>query len=130
MTLPYYLKDIADYLQSNGIATFGTDMFFYDYCPGIPNCIVLISAPGLPDLETVDGKTAIFQPELDIRVRNVSGKLAEQKANAIFDLLDGLADMTLGNTEIILMNSISDPYELSHDVNYTIYAVNFQLMIS
>jgi hypothetical protein len=127
--IPYYLKDISDYLELNNIGKFGTDIFLYDFCPGVDNCISLISAKGLPDLVTVDGEIAIIQPELDIRVRNTTGQAAETLANEIHDLLNGMCDVILGNTRLIMLSSLGDPYEISHDVKYTIYGVNFSLMI-
>jgi len=130
MTIPDYLTDIVNYLQTNSIGTSGTDIFLYGFSKSVKNCIAVMSAPGLGDKSTASGDMTLYRPELDIRVRNSSGSTAKTKATAIHALLNLKTNFTTGNTKFKRIQAISEPFQVSKsETEGTIYSVNFSLQI-
>lgn len=129
--LPDYLHDLSTYLQTNNIGTFGTDIFLYGFQKGVFNCIALVPSPGYRAITTVTGDMTIHRPELDIQIRNRSGKLAEQKARAIYNLLNMITNTTIGSTNFKRIEASNPPFEISKtEQEGTIFAVNFDLQIT
>lgn len=128
-----WIDDIGTYLQNNGIGTFaaGGDIFCNGFSVNAPNCITLLSAPGLPEKYSLRRTCILSRPELDVRVRNVDDATAEQKAKAIYELLHLIVGRTIGSTNFKKIRGMQDPYLLEIDDNDRyIYAVNFQLEIN
>lgn len=128
MTLPDYIKDIADFLQSNFIGTLGTDIFIGGF-DTVQNCISVNATPGLPQ-KTASGGMILYSPELNIGIRNKSGKAAELKARAIHTLLNLQTNRVIGSTRFKRIEAIDDPFFVSKsEQEGTIYSVNFNLKI-
>lgn len=128
MTLPDYIKDIADFLQSNFIGTIGTDLFIGGFDTA-PNCISVNAVAGLTQ-KTALGGMILYNPELNIGVRNRSGKAAELKARAIHTLLNLQTNRVIGSTRFKRIEAIAAPFFVSKsEQEGTIYSVNFYLNI-
>lgn len=128
MTLPDYIKDIADFLQSNFVGTLGTDLFIGGF-DATPNCIAINAISGLTQ-RTATGGMVLYNPELNIGVRNRSGKAAELKARAIHTLLNLQTNRVIGSTRFKRIEAIADPFFVSKsEQEGTIYSVNFYLKI-
>lgn len=125
-----WIDDIGAYLQTNSIGTLATDIFYQGFSENSPNCIALLTAPGLPEKYTLRKDQVLKRPELDIRVRNVDDTTADSKATDIYTLLNLISNKTFGNTRFKKIKALSDPFFLEQDENNRfIYAINFQLEI-
>lgn len=128
MSLPDYIKDIADFLQSNFVGILGTDIFIGGF-DTTPNCISVNAAAGFPQ-KTASGGMILYNPELNIGIRNKSGKAAELKARTIHTLLNLQTNRVIGSTRFKRIEAIADPFFISKsEQEGTIYSVNFHLNI-
>lgn len=126
-----WIEDLGTYLQTAGIGTLATDIFYQNFSKTVPNCIALLTAPGLQEKYTLRRTCVLSRPELDVRVRNVDDTVAEQKATAIHNLLNVVAGEVIGTTSFKKISAMNDPYLLEIDENDRfVYAVNFQLEIN
>jgi hypothetical protein len=81
-------KDIAEYLETNGIGTYATDIFIGSEPPEPDSCITIYEYPGSPP----DLQAEMENPNIQIRVRNASWEAARLKAQAIQDLLQEIGN--------------------------------------
>lgn len=128
MTLPDYIKDIADFLQSNLIGTQGTDVFIGGF-DTTPNCVSVNAVTGSRQ-QTSTGGDVLYQPELNIGIRDRSGKAAELRARSIHTLLNLQTNKIIGSTRFQRIEAISDPFLVSKsEQEGTIYSINFHLKL-
>ena len=125
-----WIEDIGTYLQTSGIGTVGTDIFYTGFDASVHNCITLYTQPGLPEEIYLTKDLTLRKPELGVRVRNSSDSAAYQKAYDIYNLLDMLVNTPLGSTRFKRIKAIADPFFLEQDLNYYyIYSINFNVSI-
>lgn len=125
-----WIEDIGAFLQTNGIGTLGTDIFYTKF-PALPhNCIILIGQAGQSTKTTLGKTMTLERPELGIRVRNQYDETAEAKAKAIYDLLNLTFNTTLGSTRFKSIKAIAPPFPVGQDKNENfLYSINFSLEI-
>jgi len=110
------IRDVANYLINNSLATsIGTDIFL-DNKPDLDNIICVFEYAGLP---TTTGVSALDR-RIQILVRNKSYSVARSKAWAIFNLLD-IEDkgegIQLTQTRVSIINALQNPFKLETDAN-------------
>lgn len=98
------ISDIATYLQTNGIGTVGTDIF-YSYMPAdVGACVVVLDTGGAqpnPDLPTKE-------PTFQIYLQNVDYDTGKAKLDAIRALLHQKANITIGSTYFYFILAVSE----------------------
>lgn len=119
------LDDIANYLQTQGIGTVGTDIF-RGLMPDQPdNCIALFEYAGSPPDLHWNGE----YPGLQVRVRNKSYSAGRAKIGAVVDVLHGLTEQVLGTTRYLLIRANQSPESLGRDNNgRNEWVVNFAVI--
>jgi len=121
-------EDVKDMItQSNGVGTFGTNVFIGAE-PLIPDECVTIYDTGGFDPETHND---IFFPTVNIRVRGVMGgyKAAYAKALAIVTLLNGLRNETWSATRYIQIFMVGDINTIGNDdSNRPLLTINFRII--
>jgi hypothetical protein len=128
--LPDWLKEITAYLHANGFGTLGSTVFYQDFKASVPDCIAVADLPGVGDEVSLDGKSALFKPELNLRVRNQSPKQAKLTAYAIFNLLNLTVNKQIGDTRFKRIQGIDKPFFVSKsNTEGTVYSMNFELQI-
>jgi hypothetical protein len=128
--MPDWLKEIAATLHDNNLGTLGTDVFYLDFKASVPNCIAIADLPGYPDEVSLDGKSILFKPSLNIRVRNMKPGTAKSKALAIFNLLNLSVNKQIGDTRFKRIEGIDKPYFVSKsNTAGTVYSMTFELQI-
>jgi hypothetical protein len=126
-----WADDIGACLQTNGIGTLGTDIFYEDFDPIATNCIALITQTGPGPKITLRKTMTLKRPELGVRVRNQDKVTAYSKIESICDLLSFTVNTTIGNTRFKAIKPIGEPFFVSQSKNDTyIYSMNFSLEIS
>ena len=128
------LDDIGAYLASNGIGTVGTDIFLGRGLTATPDAQVGLQRSGgfgsIHAMRGVPGQPIANQPRIQIVCRALTYPLAEAKANAVNDLLDGLRNTTINTTFYHFINSVQEPFLLQYDDNNRpVFVQNFDIMI-
>lgn len=125
-----WIEDIGAYLQTSGVGTLGTNIFYSDFSPGSQDCIAIIAQPGRPQKNTASGDMKLQRPELGVRVRNTSDDTALEKAVSICNLLNLKVNTTIGSTRFKRIEAISEPFFIGQSKNKSfIYSVNFEINI-
>lgn len=94
------LAEIADFLQTSGVGTKGTTIIIGEV-PGKEDTddliVMLFETAGIASDHTLDGARDV-NPGLMVRVRGKRNgyKAGREKAESVDNLLDGLANTTLG----------------------------------
>lgn len=128
MTLPAWLDDLGTYLQTAGIGTLGTDIFYRGFDALTPNCIALFDNAG-QHATSLGGE--LYRPGLGILVRNSSDVTADSKSRAIHDLLNLKVNIFMGTTRIKRIEAVSPAFFVSKSANNQfIYSINFEIQIS
>lgn len=131
MTLPVWLDDIGTYLQTEGMGTLGTDIFYHGFDSLTSNCISLSGSAGPGADTTLAGDMILYKPELGVLVRNASDTSANSKALSIYNLLNLKTNFTSGTTRFKRIRAISEPFFVSKTANNLyIYSINFEIQIS
>ena len=128
MTIETYLSDLGAYLQTNSIGTVGTDIFYGKFDLST-NCISLLPYPGTNTHKIVTGQRDPQQINLSILVRNSVNYTAKTKADSIYNLLYDIYNTIIGTTKFLYIQAKSPPGLVSSDSNFTIYSINFSLLI-
>ena len=125
MSFPAWLDDIGSYLQTSGIGTLGTDIFYHGFDALTPNCIALFDQAG----QQADGD--LHKPMLGVLVRNSADTTAESKARAIYTLLNLKVNTVMGSTHIKRIEAVAAPFFVSNSANNLfIYSINFEVHIN
>jgi len=121
-------EDVKDMVtESNGIGTFGTDVFIAHSPPSPNECVTIYDTGGYnPDLAT-----DIENPTVEFLVRGKVGgyKDAWSKADTIKSLLHGVHGSIVNGTRYILIRAVSDILFLGLDEkNRPELSINFSMM--
>jgi len=131
MSLPAWLDALGTYLQTAGIGTLGTDIFYHGFDSRTQNCISLSDGAGPGANTTLSGDMILYKPELGVLVRNMSDSSANSKALSIYNLLNLKTNFTSGTTRFKRIRAISEPFFVSKTANNLyIYSINFEIQIS
>jgi hypothetical protein len=135
------LKEICAYLQSQGIGTLETDLF-WGLMPDKPDsCIALFEYAGSPPDLHWNGE----YPGLQVRVRDTKYAAGREKIGEIMTALHGLYEQTLGGgdegggdegepipakgTRYLLIKARGSPEILKRDNNNRVeFFVNFEII--
>lgn len=121
-------EEIADYLQSKGIGTVGTDLFV-DHMPDAPDtCIAVFSTGGLEP----DGKYGYDDPTIEIMTRSLNVKTAFDKIASAYNQLQALTNVTLASgTRVINSYALqSNPANIGQDEKLrTRFTQNYHLHV-
>lgn len=125
-----WLTDLGEYLEDQNFGTIGSNIFYGDFKAGVPNCIALNGSTGRSTKTTLKKTMTLERPELQVKVRNLSNKLANQKSESIEKLLDLTFNTFIGATRFksIKANAPHFFVEQSQTEGYT-YSVYFSLEI-
>jgi len=125
-----WIDDIGSYLQTQGIGTLGTDLFYENFDSSATNCIALIAQAGQSPKTTLRNTMTLKRPELGVRVRNQNDSDAHTKAESVYNLLNHTYNTTLGSTRFKSIKAIAEPFFVSQSKNNSyIYSINFILEI-
>jgi len=110
------IRDIANYLINNSLATsIGTDVFL-DNKPDQPDNLISIF-----EYSGSTTNVSILDRRIQILVRNKSYSIARSKAWAIFNLLDKSEEkgegIQLTQTRVSIINGLQQPFKLETDAN-------------
>jgi len=119
------LEDVGGYLQTQGVGTIGTDIFYGFMPDASDNCITLFEYAGSPPDLHWGGE----YPGLQVRVRNKSYATGRTKIEQVKNALHGLAETTLGATRYLLVRANQSPQSLGRDANgRTEWVINFTII--
>lgn len=125
-----WLEDIGTYLQSNGVGTVGSDIFYSVFDSTSKNCILLIKQTGQSTKTTLRKDSILKRPELGVRVKNEDDVTADELAESIENLLDITYNKVIGSTRFKSIRAIAPHFFVSQDDNENfIYSINFALEI-
>jgi len=125
-----WIEDIGAYLQTNGIGTLDTNIFYQGFDSIAANCITLFDQTGLESKSTLGKGMILRRPELGVRVRNASDATAQTNADSIYNLLHLKINTVIGSTRFKRISGIAEPFFVSRDPNNNyIYSINFRLEI-
>lgn len=109
-----WLKDLTEYLEDQGVAVNGTNMF-QDFMPPTPDaCVVCYDAGG----NYIPQGTAIPWQEVqaEIRVRGANSNAAQTLADSVISKINHKNDITMNsNTVVRFMRPNSTPSLLEKD---------------
>lgn len=108
------LDELALYLEQQGHGTRGTDLFA-GQLPDDPDTLVsLFETPGAALLASLVDQ--VEERSVQVRARAASYAAARTKAEAIYALLHGKAQATLGGGAFTLIEAKQPPFSLGRDV--------------
>lgn len=102
------LEEIGQYLQDEGVATQGTDLWL-GLMQDIPDDSVALFEHAGPPPEVFDRTT---YPALQVRVRSRDYAAAQTRIDTIYELLHGLAETDLSGTRYHLIRAKQRPFSL------------------
>lgn len=119
------IRDIAQYLQSNGIGVLGTDIFLGQLPASSDNVIAVFEYAGEPP----DLHSNIEYPGLQIMVRNKSYDAGRQKIEQIRNVLHGVTETVINLHRYLLIRANQSPAFLQRDENNrAIFVCNFRVI--
>jgi hypothetical protein len=124
-------QDVKDMLVAAGLSlTFSTNLFI-GLEPALPaNCTTIYDTPGSKPDSTFD-KENIYNPSIQIKVRNNSYVAAGIVINQIKDALHNITNEIWNGTTYILIQCSQEPFSLGPDVNGKHqWVVNFDIQRS
>ena len=104
-------REIADYLELEGVGTVGTDIFIGDLPKDPANAISMVSAPSEEQERYYD----VRYMTIDFWVRNKKTDLANSKAQEIFDTLHLGQNYDLTSYRVYYSHAISNIEDLDKD---------------
>ena len=125
-----WIEDIGAYLQTQGVGTLETNIFYEVFDSVTPDCIILITQTGPGPKITLRKTMILKRPELGVRVRNRDQAAAYLKIESICNLLSFIVNTTIGSTRFKSIKPIGEPFFVSQSKNDPyIYSINFSLEI-
>lgn len=117
--------DIANYLQTHGVGTVGTDIFV-GVMPASPaDVVTLYDYGGEPSFLHWGGEEARVQ----VVARSASYLTAEAKVRSLYEMLHGLAETTVGTRRVLLVQALQPPFLLTRDdQGRSLVACNFRIL--
>lgn len=108
------IDDIATYLQGKSVGTVGTDIF-KSLQPSSPvkNITIYDTGGTAPDTDLI----GIKNPTIQILARGETYPEAMAMAQAAYDELHGLANVTAGSTYIMFCEALQEPTAIGQDDN-------------
>lgn len=128
------LDDLADYLQSLGIATIGANLFMGDQRPDQPDELLMLRVfGGLESMRVMGqalGTSTLDMPRVQIESRSGSYLGADTLLRSAMNALDMMQGLTINNTRYHHIRALqSDPLPLEVDANQRHSLVmNFEIM--
>jgi len=120
--------DIANYLESQGIGTVGTNIFVGPVRPAsqyVPiNSIFVLGTGGYPPQRVLQTSTELKRPSVQVRVRWSSYEDGQAKAEAVYDTLESAG--ISGYLDVVADQSSPIPLGLDENNNYE-WSLNFTL---
>lgn len=121
----FFADDVAGYIAGLLAGTPELAEVFVGRIPDSPDsCVAVIERPGMAPLMTMTGKGAAptapaeeksDRPMLQIRVRAEKYAISRQIAYTVFRGLHGLAEVTIGDTPVHLLEALQSPHHLGLD---------------
>lgn len=121
----YFADDLVGYISSLLAGTPALAPVFVGRIPDQPDdCVAVIERPGLAPLMTMTGKGVApvapaeeksDRPMIQIRVRSTSYITGRSIAYTIFRGLHGIAETTIGDTPVHLLEALQSPHHLGLD---------------
>jgi Bacteriophage minor capsid protein len=116
------LDDLGAYLEAHGVGVLGTTLFKGGIPVDAPEVVMqdtlvaLVETPGLPPVHTLDF-ARYEQPVVQVIARGAPYQYAacRLQAQAAFDALDGLANVTLGTGVYLWVIALQSPWWLRTD---------------
>lgn len=128
------IESIADYLNTNGQGTAGTDMFIGRMPDAPDSCICLYEYEGQPPMENFGSSAfSIEMPRIQIVTRSTRENYptARDKAVTIRNLLAAISEQTISGKRILRVQSLGSAVPLGYDSNdRPKFAMNFQVMVA
>jgi hypothetical protein len=109
-----FLQELGEYIDDEGLATLGTDLFLGQLPPKAPNNSLWI-VPSVSPRPRIDFK--VFDQFIDIWGRNRSPQAGYAKMEALVDALHQKENWTLDNYHIYISNLQSTIADLGNDAN-------------
>lgn len=121
-----YLSDIATYLQTQGIGTKGTDLFYANVPAKMDTGVVVLDTGGpLPDPD-IPTKNPTFQ----VFIRANTYALGDAKRTAVRDALHRLGNQLLGSTYFFNILAVSEGGHIGrNEAGRDEFSINFQSLI-
>ena len=109
------LDDLVTYIANAGLGTPGTDLFAGSRTVHAPvKCITLAEYNGTPPARTSAGIVS-ENPRVQVRIRDKEYPDARNTAEALYKLLDGVANTTIGTTRYQFIEALAPPALLGAD---------------
>jgi hypothetical protein len=105
------IEAIADYLETEGVATKGTDMFLAVQPDSPDNCLTIYDTGGFAP----DNELPIKDPTIQVISRATDYETAKQEALDVYGELHKLANQTLGDFYIYLIEAMQEPGSIGRD---------------
>ncbi len=127
-----FLDDVISYIQAQGVATFGKDMFAGNYPSTAPDdCILVKATGGLPPSKEVP----IRQPTIQVLSRAPYSPEAEAKLRQVYALFHGednaKHNYVIGSYYVYVSSAIQEPGDISPDAKSRAeWSCNFHFKIT
>jgi len=120
------ISDISTYLQSNGIGTVGTNIF-YSYMPAdVGACVVILDTGG----SQPDTYLPTKEPTFQIYLQNIDYDTGKIKLEAIRELLHQKTNITIGSTYFYFILAVSEGGHLGRNADgLDEFSMNFHCRI-
>lgn len=125
-----FLDDVINYIETAGIATFGTDMFAGSYPSTAPDQCILVKASGgwAPSKEV-----PIRNPTIQVLSRAKYSPEAEAKLRKIYNLFHGETakhNYTIGSYYVLVSHAMQEPGDIGPDQQRrSEWSINFMFKI-
>jgi hypothetical protein len=109
------ITNLATYLQAQGIATGGTDLFI-GKMPEVDNCILLDQTGGIEP----DTYLPVEKPTIQVTVRNTDYTDGMDKLKTVYDLLHQKKDSLVlesGGVDVMIVSALNEPSHIGEDEN-------------
>lgn len=129
------LSDIAAYLATLSLGTVDTDIFYHDWPDSVEGdydtVTLLRQYAGQPPDHVLGGVGDTERPGLQVMVRSKTPSTAFGRITSVFNALDGIADTTIGSTDVrhIVANQ-SPAFLYVDDAGRHVWVVNFSTVIA
>lgn len=122
--MAYFLDDIADYLEDNGLGTVGTNIFV-GKMPQDSNCIALLQTNGSPPPVDLPEKTPSFQ----VLIRDPAISTGVVRLMAVRNLLHIIIESTIGTTSFMNIFAMSDGGHIGEEpeTGSQLFSINFNV---
>lgn len=112
------LAELVTYLQGLSLGVPGTDLF-RDYLPDTPDVVTTLDEyAGAAPVHTMGPQAAgLVYPMVQFVTRGAARDVdtPRARAKAIFDALDGLANVTIGGVRYVSIFAVQQPFLMNRD---------------